>query len=291
MKNKIIGFIGLGIMGSRMCKNLIKAGWPVIVWNRTREKTKPLSEIGAEVADSPSALASKADIIITMLSTPEAVEEVALGKTGFLHNMKKGSIWINMSTVNPSFTYRIAKEASNGGVRFVDAPVLGSKGAAENAKLVILVGADKKDFEEVKPILETMGEKIINVGEPGKASAFKVVANLMLGHAMLAFAEAVALGESLGLDREFLLNTLTNLPVAAPFLSRKKEKISKMDFSVEFPLELMYKDLHLAAITAYENGLSLPSTNIVKEAYALAKKMGMGREDFSAIYKLIKGRE
>ncbi len=127
MSNKLVGFIGLGIMGSRMCKNLIKSGYKVIVWNRTINKAKSLKPLGAKVARSPPELASGSDIIITMLSTPEVVEKVALGRNGFLPHMRKDSIWINMSTVNPSFTLKMATESKKYGVRFVDSPVLGFK--------------------------------------------------------------------------------------------------------------------------------------------------------------------
>ena len=283
-----IGFIGLGIMGSRMCKNLIKSGYDVIVYNRTREKAEKLAELGAEVANSPKEVGLRSSIVFTMLSNPEVVERIALGSEGFLPHMRTGAIWVNSSTVNPSFSKRMGEVSKKYGVRFVDAPVLGSKDAAESAKLIFLVGADEKDLGEIKPLLEKMGQRIIHVGGVGAGSAMKMVVNLMLAHAMIAFSEAIALGESMGLDKNFLIDTLTNLPVSAPFLSRKGKKVKEMDFEAEFPLELMLKDLHLITLTGYENNTPLPVTNVVKEIYALAKRNGLGRLDFSSIYKIYK---
>ena len=284
-----VGFIGLGLMGSRMAENLIKGGYELIVCNRTKEKAEPIVKKGASLAGSFMELGENSDILFTMLSNPEAVKEAALGEKGFLKSLKENSLWIDFSTVNPSFSVEISKKAKEKNVRFLDAPVAGTIGPAERGELIILVGGDEKDLNEAKPLLEKIGKKIIHLGKNGMGTSMKMVINLMLANSMVAFAEAVTLGESLGFSKDVLFNTLIGGPVAAPFLTAKKEKIRNNDFSTEFPLEHMQKDLQLVNITAFENKIPLPLSNIAKEVYGLAIKSGLGKKDFSAVYEFLKG--
>jgi 3-hydroxyisobutyrate dehydrogenase/glyoxylate/succinic semialdehyde reductase len=241
--------------------------------------------------DSPADAAKDADVLITMLSTPAVVKETALGGKGFLDSMRKGSLWIDVSTVNPSFSKSMAEEAKKRNIRFIDAPVAGSKIPAENALLVFFAGGDKKDVDEVTPLLETMGKKVVYSGEHGKGASMKMIVNSLLANAMIAFSEAVILGESIGFGKQFLFDTLTALPVTAPFCASKTAKMDKEDFSPEFPLQWMQKDLELASITAYEHGAALPLLSASKEIYALAKRQGMAELDMSAVYKFLKKRE
>ena len=283
-----IGFIGLGIMGSRMAANLQKKGHELVVHNRTRDKAQALLANGAVWADSPAEVAKNVDIVITMLSKPDAVAEVALlGRRSFLNKLAPGSLWIDCSTVNPSFSKLMAVEAHDRKVRFLDAPVGGSKGPAEQAQLLFLVGGDKTDVEAAKPLLECMGKAVFHVGGHGMGSAMKMVNNIILGQAMVAFSEALAFGESLGITKQAMFDTLASSPVMAPFLNFKRKKFETDDFSVEFPLQWMHKDLHLASETAYETGAALPVMHAVKELYAMAMREGMAEEDFSAIYKVL----
>lgn len=283
----MIGFIGLGIMGSRMAENLIDSGYELIVHNRSKEKAARLLQKGAKWADSPKEVAQQSDVILTMLATPRAVEAVTLGKHGFLPHFPKGSIWVDCSTVDPAFTRKMAEESAKRGIRFLDAPVAGSKIPAEKGELVFFVGGRKEDLEEVLPLLNAMGKAIHHQGENGKGTSMKLVVNLMLAASMAAFAEAVTLGEALGLDKETVVNTLLNGPTTAPFLNGKKEHILRNHFATEFPLEHMQKDLQLIAQSAYENNVSLPLANVAKELYGLAKQYGWGQKDFSAIYGLL----
>jgi 3-hydroxyisobutyrate dehydrogenase-like beta-hydroxyacid dehydrogenase len=283
----MIGFIGLGIMGSRMAENLLDKGFELIIHNRTKEKAKDLLQKGAKWAESPRDVAQEADIIFTMLANPQVVESVALGEDGFLHHFSEGKLWVDCSTVHPAFTRKMAEEASKYGIRFLDAPVAGSKIPAEKGELVFLVGGNATDLEEARPFMEAMGKAIQHQGEHGKGSAMKLVINLMLAQSMAAFAEAVTLGESLGLDKETVVHTLLNGPTTPPFLQGKKDKILYNNFEAEFPLEHMQKDLHLAAQSAYENNVALPIANVTKEIYGMAKLHGFSQEDFSAIYKFL----
>jgi 3-hydroxyisobutyrate dehydrogenase-like beta-hydroxyacid dehydrogenase len=285
-----ISFIGLGIMGSRMAANLIKHGNKISVYNRTKSKIDELGE-NAVAKDTPAEAVNEADVLITMLSTPAVVKKTALGESGFLNAMKKGALWIDSSTVNPSFSKSMAEEAKKRNVRFIDAPVAGSKIPAENAQLVFFAGGDKKDVEEVTPLLKTMGKMVIYSGENGSGAGMKMLVNMLLANSMIAFSEAVILGESIGFDKQFLFKTLMALPVTAPFCASKTAKMDKEDFSPEFPLQWMQKDLELASETAYECGAALPQLSTAKEIYALAKRQGMAELDMSAVYKFLKKKE
>ena len=283
-----IGFIGMGIMGSRMAANLLKKGYELVLYNRTREKAKPLLDRGASWADTPADLGRQVQVIITMLSKPDAVAEVALlGTHSFLGSMLPDSLWIDCTTVNPSFSRLMAGEAAARKVRFLDAPVAGSKGPAEAGQLLFLVGGNKQDVDKARPILEAMGKAVLPMGGHGMGSAMKMVNNIILGQAMTAFSEALAFGESLGMTKEAMLETLATSPVTAPFLNTKRQKFEKNDYSVEFPLKWMHKDLHLASETAFETGAALPAMNAAKELYALAVRNGMAEEDFMAVYKVL----
>lgn len=282
----MIGFIGLGIMGSRMAKNLLQGGFDLIIFNRTKEKAGELLQKGAAWADSPREVAEKSDVIFTMLANPEAVEAAALNEAGFLNHLQAGKLWVDCSTVDPMFTRKMAEEAANRKIRFLDAPVAGSRGPAEQGELIFLVGGEKRDLDEIKSMLEVMGKEISYQGGVSKGTSMKLIINLMLAQSMAAFSEAVRLGESIGLNKEHVINTLLNGPTAAPFLKGKKEKILESDYEADFPLEHMHKDMQLASVTAYECHLSLPIANITKEMYAMASQQGFGKEDFSAIYRL-----
>ncbi|WP_456442596.1 NAD(P)-dependent oxidoreductase [Caldithrix abyssi] len=279
-----IGFIGLGIMGSRMAINLIKNGFSLIVFNRTRAKAQPLLEAGAEWAESPAELAKKVDLLITMLSTPEAVEKLALGENGFLNHLPQGGTWMDCTTVNPSFSRKMAALAEEHHIRFVDAPVAGSKKPAEEGQLLFLVGGKREDVVFCEPLFKAMGKKHLHVGPSGQGAALKMLFNLLLGEAMLAFAEALALGEKLGFERTQLLDILLDAPVTAPFVAGKRQKMESGEYDAEFPLQWMQKDLQLASLTAYEQSLALPALNVIKEVFALAKQQGLAEKDFSAIF-------
>ncbi len=279
-----IGFIGLGIMGSRMANNLLKHGFQLVVYNRTKTKADALLQAGAEWADSVAQLAKKVDLLITMLSTPEVVEQLATGEDGFLAHLPQGSLWMDCTTVHPSFSRKMAEQAETHHIRFVDAPVAGSKKPAEEGQLLFLVGGKREDVVFCEPLFRAMGKQHLHVGPTGQGAALKMVFNLLLGEAMLAFAEALALGEHLGLEREQLLDVLLKAPVTAPFLQGKREMLEKAQFKTEFPLQWMQKDLQLASISAYETNLALPALNVIKEVFALAKQNGLAKKDFSAIY-------
>jgi 3-hydroxyisobutyrate dehydrogenase-like beta-hydroxyacid dehydrogenase len=282
-----IGFIGLGIMGSRMAANLQKQGHSLVVFNRTRSKAEPLLGPCGKFAASPAQLAGQVDVLFTMLAHPDAVEQAALGLDGFLNHLRPNTLWVDCSSVNPSFSKQMAAKAACREIHFVDAPVTGSAPVAEDAKLTFWVGADSADLEKIRPLLLCMGNRIVDTGGRGTGTSMKMVINLLLGNAMAAFAEAMALGEGLGLSQELLFDSLLGTPVVAPFLTTKREKIDNRDYEAEFPLRWMQKDMHLATLSAYEAGVAMPLTNVAKEVYRLATRGGHATEDFSAIYEFV----
>jgi len=282
-----IGFVGLGIMGGRMAHNLLAKGHALTVYNRTRAKADRLLASGAQWAKTPAEAARDVDVLFTMLSTPEVVQGLAAEEDGFLAAMGQGAIWVDCSTVNPSFARWMAAVAGARGVRYLDAPVAGTKGPAQSGDLVFLVGGRDDDLARVKPLLACMGRKVIHLGGAGQGAAMKMLFNLLLGSAMAAYAEAIALGKALGFKAEMLGEILGNAPVTAPFLQMKQALIAQGEFEAHFPLRWMRKDLHLASQTAYEQGLALPNLNLVKEIYALAEMRGLGDQDFAAVYRML----
>ncbi len=285
-----IGFVGLGLMGSRMANNLIHKENQLFVYNRTKGKAKSLIDNGAVISNSIPELASQAEVVITMLSEPGVVIEAALGENGFLKHLKKRSVWIDCSTVNPSFSKAMAEEAKKNEVRFLDAPVSGTILPAEKGELTFLIGGEKNDVEFCRPLFEAMGKKILHVGENGKGTSMKMVINLLLGQAMVAFSEGMLLGESLGISKEQIMEIILGGPVVAPFLSGKKDKFLKNNFETEFPLQWMLKDLRLALTSAQENNLTLPLTSSAEKVFNLAEESGLGEEDFSAVYNFLNGK-
>ena len=286
-----IGFIGLGIMGSRMAANLQKHGYSLAVFNRTRAKAEPLLGPCGTFSDSPAKLAEQVDVLFTMLAHPDAVEQAALGANGFLNHLRPNALWVDCSSVNPSFSKKMAAEAARREIHFVDAPVTGSAPVAAEAKLIFWVGADIADLERTRPLLLCMGNKIVHTGGHGAGTSMKMVINLLLGTGMAAFAEAMALGEGLGLTSKMLFDSLLGTPAVAPFLASKREKIESGNYDAEFPLRWMQKDMHLATVSAYETGVAMPLANVTKEIYRLAMRDGHATEDFSAIYEFATDNE
>lgn len=283
-----IGFIGLGIMGSRMAANLQKAGYSLTVYNRSKSKAETLLKGNAKWALSPADAAKNSDLVITMLAHPEAVEETAVGQDGFLASMKANSLWLDSSTVNPNFSRRMARAAHKHGVRFLDAPVAGTKAPAENAELVFFVGGAKEDLEEASPLLDAMGKKTLHVGEHGMGSALKIVVNHMLATSMAAFSEGVVLGESLGLSQELLFNVLIGSPLVPAYLAAKRNNLEQDSYEASFPLKWIQKDMQMVSNAAYDTGIAMPIANLTKEIYQLGARSGLADEDFSAIYRYLK---
>ncbi|MCM3225460.1 NAD(P)-dependent oxidoreductase [Terribacillus saccharophilus] len=283
----MIGFIGLGIMGQNMAANLLEKGEQLVVYNRTKEKAQTLLDKGAIWAESPREVGQQADIVFTMLTDPAAVQAVAYGEDGLFSGMKENSLWVDVSTVKPAFTKEMAEAARAHHIRFVDAPVSGSKAPAQQGKLHFLVGGNDQDVKEITPLLEKMGQSIQHMGVNGNGSSTKLAVNMLLVQSLTGLSEAISFGEAVGLDREHLMDVLLALPVTSDIQAGKRDTILQQNFDPQFPLEHAYKDLQQISETAYEAGAPLPMTNSVKELYALAKKNGYGKQDVAAVYALL----
>lgn len=282
-----IGFIGLGIMGSRMAANLLTENVDLVVYNRTNGKTKPLAEQGAQVAQTMADFAD-VDILFTMLAHPEAITAVSQTENGFLNYLRPNTLWIDCSTVTPSFSRQMAAAAQAHNIHFLDAPVAGTKPHAANKELTFIVGGLVEDVEKATPYFNMMGQRIAHVGGHGMGSSLKVVVNALLASSMATFAEMMVLGQSLGLAQETLLNVLVGGPVVPPFMGMKRNNIEENNFDdPDFPLQWMHKDLHMATLAAYETAVPAPITQAAKELYAQAMQNGYSEQDFSAIYQFL----
>ena len=282
-----VGFIGLGIMGSRMAANLQAHGYHLVVFNRSRDKADALLRNGATWGQTLAGTAGEVDVLFTMLSQPDVVAATAHGAAGFLNAMREGSIWVNSSTVNPSFARQMAEDARAKGVRYLDAPVTGSKDAAARGELLFMVGGDRSDLDACKALLDCMGKRIVHVGGHGLGSSLKMVNNLLAAVAMAAFAEGAALGQALGVPRQTIFDTLMGGPMVAPSVVTKRAKLEHGDYATEFSMRWMQKDLHLASISGYEAGVPMAIVNVTKELYRLAMRDGYADVDMSAIYAFL----
>ncbi len=287
-KGKKVAFIGLGIMGSRMAGNLLSNGVDLSVYNRSANKAEELGKAGARAAHSAAECVDGADIVFTMLSTPEVVIATAFGSNGFIKNLKQDTLWVDSSTVDPSSAREIGTEAKKNNIRFVEAPVAGTKQPAEKGELVFFAGGEQVDVEEASPYFDIMGKKTAHLGEVGKGASMKMLINLMLAQSMLAFSEAVSLGKSMGLDQSLVHNVLLNTPVVAPFLQVIQGKLESKEVSANFPLKWMTKDLNLVAKVAGEHQMAIPSANLTRDIFESAIK-AHGDDDFSTIYHVING--
>jgi 3-hydroxyisobutyrate dehydrogenase len=280
----MLGFVGLGYMGSRIASRLIDAGYPVGIYNRTRDKTRALAERGARVYDSPRELAADADAMLSMLADDAAVEQVMLGQDGIVAAARPGSTIIDLSSVHPDTTRRVASAARLRDVAVLDASVSGSTPQAEDGSLVVFVGGERSAYEQWRPVLEVIGNHIFYLGASGAGATMKLVANSLLGAGMQALAEALVLGQRAGLDRTTLLDVLEQTAVVTPGQKHKLENARSGEYPVEFPLRLMYKDLLNVERLAGQRAVPTPAIAAAQQMFAVEQAKGR-EEDFSVIIR------
>jgi 3-hydroxyisobutyrate dehydrogenase len=280
-----VGLIGLGLMGTPMAQNLLRNGWQLTVWNRTRIKTKALADAGAKVAGTPKELAEKSEIIFTIVSDPPALEDVLWGKIGLLEGLRKNSVLIDSSTVSPQLARRIAEAAAERSAEFLDAPVTGGTWGAEKGELVFMVGGRKEVLEKVQPVLQAMGKKFFHLGGHGAGQTVKLAMNMLLALQVDALAEALALVRGAGLEPEKLIEVMQSSMARAAVLDVKAPMMLEGKYAPSFPLRLMHKDLGLALELANQLGVALPATAAAREIYNAVK--GAAREDldYAAVAK------
>lgn len=282
-----IGFLGLGKMGSVMAPLLIEAGYDLSVWNRNAEKANNLVSLGAKLVSSPAALASTADVVVSMLADDAAVIAVYEGPDGLLSIPVNGKLFIDMSTLRPPTVHYLAKQVQDSGASFVDAPVSGTVAPAKIGKLLVLCGASKEDFERAQPILDIFGRRIVHAGPVGQGTLLKLVVNLPLAVYWGSLAEAIAMGNEGGLDLNLMLDTIQDSSAALAVLGLKIPTILGEPSPVAFDVASMKKDLLSMLDTGENFGVPMPATNGVLETYSATLDDGYGDADAVEIIRYI----
>jgi len=284
-----VGLIGLGLMGGPMGLNLLTSGFPLVVWNRTKSKTEELVAAGAKLAADPQGVAEQVDVLITIVSDPDALEEVLFGakgpNSGALAALRRGTTLIDSSTVSPDLARRVAAACAERGVDFLDAPVTGGTWGAQKGELVFMVGGQAEVLERVKPVLEAMGKKFPLLGPNGAGQTVKLGMNLLLALQVDAFAESLALVTSAGVPAEKLVEVFQSSMARSGVLDVKAPMMVKGEFPASFPLRLMHKDLRLALELARQRGVELPCGAAAYETYSTVLGSSKDDPDFSAVVR------
>jgi 2-hydroxy-3-oxopropionate reductase len=282
-----VGFIGLGIMGKPMAKNLMEAGYELVLYNRTLEKAEELAEDGAEVAANPREVAENSDIIVTMLPDSPDVRNVVAGEDGVLEGIKEGVLLVDMSTISPVVTEELAAAVKEKGASMLDAPVSGGDVGAIEGTLSIMVGGSEEDFERAKPLFDVMGKTVNHVGPTGAGQVTKAANQVVVALTIEAVSEALVLGSKGGVTPEKILDVLSGGLAGNKVMEVKREKFLSHEFDPGFRSELHHKDLGIALAAGREYGVVLPVTAIVDQMLLTMKKKGWGGEDHSALLRVI----
>jgi 3-hydroxyisobutyrate dehydrogenase-like beta-hydroxyacid dehydrogenase len=278
-----VAFLGLGIMGRSMAANLVKAGHEVSAWNRS-----PGKEVeGARAAASPAEAARGAEVVWMCVSDTEAVEQVLFGHEGVVQGLEPGAVVVDSSTISPSATLRFAERLRQRGNDYVDAPVTGSKIGAENGQLIFIVGGAEPTVDRLRPLFAAMGKLMVRVGETGQGQSAKIAMNLMIALTYEGFAEGLTLATKLGVKTERLLELINASMVRSGVVEYKAPFVLKRDFSPNFPLRLMHKDIHLMLEAAREARIKLPALETVDEIYEIATDEGQADLDYAATLALL----
>jgi 3-hydroxyisobutyrate dehydrogenase-like beta-hydroxyacid dehydrogenase len=277
-----VAFLGLGIMGRPMAANLSKAGHEVTVWNRT-----PKLVDGVRVASTPAEAARGAEVVWMCVSDTKAVESVLFGTNGVESSLAEGMVIVDSSTISPSATQQFSERVKSRGVDYVDAPVTGSKIAAEAGSLIFMVGADEAVLARLQPLFEAMGKQVFHMGDTGKGQATKLAMNLQIALIYEGFAEALTLATKLGVDINRLMPLVQASMVRSGVVDYNAPFVMKRDFSANFPLRLMLKDIHLTLDAAKESRVRLPGLEAVGEIYEMAAEDGHQDLDYAATLTLL----
>jgi 3-hydroxyisobutyrate dehydrogenase-like beta-hydroxyacid dehydrogenase len=284
-----VGFIGLGLMGSRLTRRLHSSGWKIQAWNRSPEPKKSLARDGVTVSSSVEKLVADSDLVLSSLSNDAAVHSVYFDNGGVFSSAKPGTIILEMSTISPELSRTLHEEASARSIDLMDVAISGSTPAVEAGSVTLLAGGDQNTFERCTPIYESIAKQWFLIGPGSSGIQMKLVVNLLLGVDMLAIAEAVSLGEHLRIDRDVLLDVLSKTTLIPPAFGGKIRKIKDNDYSPEFPLRLMSKDIDLVMEAAKTSGADLPAAREAQSVLA-SNLSSNGDRDFSAITPSIVGR-
>ncbi len=278
-----VGLIGLGLMGRPMGANLLKAGFPLTVWNRTPQRMEALVAQGARAARTPREAAAASDVLLTIVSDPPALEQVLWGSDGALGGLRAGSVLVDSSTVSPALARRVAQACSERGVEFLDAPVTGGTWGAEKGELVMMVGGSAETLARVEPVFAAIAKRWFLLGPHGAGQTVKLAMNLLLALEVDALAEALALSPAGGVPRERLVEVMQSSMGHAPLLDVKAPMLLKHEYPPSFPLRLMHKDMRLALELAKQLNVPLPAGTASAEAYGSVLAAAHEDVDFAAI--------
>jgi 3-hydroxyisobutyrate dehydrogenase-like beta-hydroxyacid dehydrogenase len=284
-----LGFVGLGLMGSRIVKRLLVAGYQVSGYNRTRVKAESLVQAGMQWKDTPREVAQAADITLSMVTDSAALSSIVDGPDGILRGLSAGKIYVDMSTVSPHLIREFAGRVAATGADMLEAPVSGSVSAVEAGTLIIYVGGDVNVLEKVQPVFEHLSQKVIHVGTNGQAVAMKIAINLNLPIQLISLFESVLLAERSGISRAAALDALLNSVAASTSMKYRAPFILKMPEEVWFSAAMMKKDIQLALELGEETGVSLQTAKLVDNLLDQAIAMGWGDEDFAVLFKVVEG--
>jgi len=282
-----IGFIGLGIMGKPMARNLIEAGYPLVVYNRTASKAADLVELGARRVESPMEVGASAGVVITMVSDSPEVESVVLGDNGVIEGIAEGGVVVDMSSISPITTQRIAAELKGRGVAMLDAPVSGGEIGAIQGILSIMVGGEESVFLRVKPILESMGKSVVRVGEVGAGGFAKLSNQVIVAGVLQAVSEAMVLAKKAGVDIQLVYEAIRGGMAGGRTLDMKIPAFVEGKFEPGFKMDLHIKDVKNALLAGKALGVALPSTGLVHELFSSCSAQGKGQKDHSVIFALM----
>ena len=286
MSNRV-GFAGLGIMGSRMARNLMTKGHEVTVWNRTAERARALADAGASVAATPCALAEATDVVVACVADPAALERVVFAADGVLAGARPGLRFIDASTVSPDTSLRVAEAFRAKGADALEAPMTGSKNGAERGTLLFMTGGRPETHEELLPVLMAMGSKAIYCGETGQASVAKLIGNTIISFMLEGLCEGLIVGRKAGLPVEKLLEVVMASGFASPYYAFKGEAIAKRDFATHFSIDLLVKDQTLMLAEAAKQRAPMPGLAAIREVHQAARGQGLGGEDIAAVVKVL----
>jgi 2-hydroxy-3-oxopropionate reductase len=284
---QVIGFIGLGIMGRPMARNLLKAGYQLVVHNRSRGPVDELAGAGAKIGSSPRDVAGQSDVLITMLPNSPDVELVALGRDGIIEGARPGLILVDMSTISPIVSKKIGEALAAKSVKMLDAPVSGGERGAIDGALSIMVGGDKAVFDAVLPIFQAMGKTITHLGPLGFGGFTKLANQIIVAVNLTALAEALTLAKKAGLDRDLTLTALAGGLAGSKCLDQKKPNYLADTYNPGFKIDLHFKDLGLIMESARTLGVPLPTTAVVQELFSALRAKGRGGLDHSGVITLL----
>lgn len=282
-----LGFVGLGVMGSRMVQRLLDAGHTITGYNRTQSKAQWLLDLGMQWGHTPGAVAQAVDVVFTMVANTAALQAVTGGADGILAGLRPGAIFIDMSTVSPAASRALAAQAAATGAHMLDAPVSGSVITLEQGKLSIMVGGERAAYERVQSILQDIGPKVTYVGANGLAIGMKIATNLSLAVQMLAFSEGVLLAEKSGIARETAVEVLLHSVIASPMVQYRGPFVLGMPEEAWFDVNMMQKDLLLALEMGRELDVPLPTTAVTNQMLTAARGMGLAEKDFAVVFEAL----